>query len=131
MNFLKNLYYLYKLLCNVKITTGVDDPVRLTCGCIELEVWDREVNLKVNGLLQVDPMFISICQHFYDQRQKGSQEEAIMWLYRDIANMTNEQERESAYRAVCDKIDPRYSEAVEAISQAERTDAEPVDRVTV
>ncbi len=102
----------------MKVTTGVDDPVRLTCGCITLEVWDREVNLKVNGLMQVDPMFMSVCQHFYDQTKKGSQEEAIMLLYRDIANMTNEQERESAYRAINDKADPRYSEAVEAISQA-------------
>ena len=132
MNFLKNLYYLYKLLTNLKISTGiVGTPLVLSCGCVSLIIWDREVQVKVNGLLQVDPMFISVCSHFYDGFKNGSEAESILWTYRHIASSTNEQERESAYRAVCDKADPRYNKAVETISQAERTDAERVDRVTV
>lgn len=113
------------------MTVSEDEPIKLNCGCITLEVWDREVSIKVNGLLQVDPMFLSVCQHFYEQRKKGSQEEDIIWLYRDIANMTDEQEREQAYRAICDKADPRYSGAVEEFSQGERINQERVDRVVI
>lgn len=125
MNFLKNLFLLFRLLTKLKVKQEGNVTV-LEYNNLQLLVQNAEIQLRFKGLLLIDPMFYSLCtEDSVSDSILSEDTRRIVKLYREVVNL-NGQERDKAYRQICDCSHPEYFSILEKSSTAERSDTERV-----
>lgn len=125
MNFLKNLFLLVRFLTKLKVEQKGTVKV-LEYNNLQLFVQKAEIQLRFKGLLLIDPMFISLCtEDSVSDSILKEDTRRIVELYREVVKL-NGQERDKAYRQICDCSHPEYFSILEKASTAERSDTERV-----
>lgn len=126
MNFLKNLFLFVRFLRKLKVEQKGKVTV-LEYNNLLLLVQDAELQLRFKGLLLVDPMFYSLCtEDSVNDSIISEDTKRIVELYREVVNL-NGQERDEAYRQICDRSHPRFCSIIEKSGSGERSDAERVN----
>jgi len=128
MKFLNKLWLLFTVVRDLSIYKD-KDTIAFQYKSLFVIVEDREVSVCVNGLLKVDPMFLSLAEDYYGQMPEGHSQ--MLQLYREISGIEDEQEREKAYRQVCSGDDPRYRSIVEGTSTEQGTNTVSDGRTVV
>lgn len=125
MNFLKNLFLLVRFLTKLKVEQKGTVTV-LEYNNLQLLVQNAEIQLRFKGLLLIDPMFYSLCtEDSVSDSILSEDTRRIIKLYREVVNLDG-QERDEAYRQICDRSHPEYFSILEKFSKAERSDTERV-----